>query len=557
MVNRIGVEALQRRIAALPGRSLPDLVDTLPGWLLEANGILHPRGSEYQTQYVIDGLPLTDNRSPAFAPEIDADDVYGVAVLTGGYPAEYGRKLGGVIEVVTSQQARRGWHGAAGVSAGSFRTGTATVAAAYGAERTTVSASGGVAVTDRYLDPPIEENDNNHGSTARLALSVEHDLSPADRLGVIVRHGRARFLVPNERLQLEAGQRQERDSDETAGQFSYQHIFSGRLLADVRGLVRDVAAGLWSNAASTPIVAFQDRGFRELYLRSTVSAAAGAHELKFGGDVVGGSVREEFAYVITDPGSFDDETPRQFAFADRQSNRELALFAQDQIRLGAWTLNAGLRWDRYRLLVEDHALSPRLGVAWSWPAADLVLRASYDRAFQTPAIENLLLASSPDVEELSDEVLHLPVPASRGNFLEAGFSKRLFGSARLDGTIFRRTMDNAADDDVLLEHGCELSDRVSSRGDRRVRGPVRDAALAGPHRIAQLFASAWRRRAPDHGRAVSRRGRRGAARVDRSLHDQPGSAAHRSWARELSAAAWRLAGAGRGVRQRAPRRARG
>jgi len=82
-------------MTALPGRSLPDLVNTQPGWLLEANGILHPRGSEYQTQYGVDGLPLTDNRSPTFAPEVEADDVRSMNILTSGYPAEYGRKLGG------------------------------------------------------------------------------------------------------------------------------------------------------------------------------------------------------------------------------------------------------------------------------------------------------------------------------------------------------------------------------------------------------------------------------------------------------------------------------
>ena len=93
--NRIGAETLERRMTALPGRSLPDLVNTQPGWLLEANGILHPRGSEYQTQYGVDGLPLTDNRSPTFAPEVEADDVRSMNILTSGYPAEYGRKLGG------------------------------------------------------------------------------------------------------------------------------------------------------------------------------------------------------------------------------------------------------------------------------------------------------------------------------------------------------------------------------------------------------------------------------------------------------------------------------
>src|SRR5262249_18570996 len=118
-VNRVGAETLQERITTLPGRSLSDVVNTQPGWLLEANGILHPRGSEYQVQYVVDGLPITDNRSPSFAPELDADDVHSMIILTGGYPAEYGRKLGGVIEVVTAANPRQGLHGSATASAGS------------------------------------------------------------------------------------------------------------------------------------------------------------------------------------------------------------------------------------------------------------------------------------------------------------------------------------------------------------------------------------------------------------------------------------------------------
>lgn len=65
-VNRIGADTLRQRLTALPGRSLPDLVSKQPGWLLEANGILHPRGSAYQTQYVVNGLPLTDHvRQPS------------------------------------------------------------------------------------------------------------------------------------------------------------------------------------------------------------------------------------------------------------------------------------------------------------------------------------------------------------------------------------------------------------------------------------------------------------------------------------------------------------
>jgi len=452
-VQRLGGETLAERPFPLPGRALPDIVNTQPGWLLEANGILHPRGSEYQTQYVVDGLPLTENRSPAFATELGADDVRAMTVMTGGYPAEYGRKLGGVIEVVTASQPRRGLGGSLSASAGSFNTGSGDGLFQYGWTNGSIGASVAGATTDRYLDPPVEENFTNHGTSRTFSVRVEHDLSPTNRLGAIVRHGGAGFLVPNERVQQEAGQRQDRTTDESAAQLSWQRILTATTVLDVRGMVRRGSAMLWSNGQATPMNAAQDRGFRELYVKSAVSTHAGAHEVKAGGELSAGPVRERFAYHITDPAQFDPSTPASFIFNDRRDGHEAAAFLQDQISLGDWTVNAGLRWDGYALFVHDSALSPRLSVAWSSPAHNLVLRASYDRVFQTPAFENLLLASSEATATLGDEVLRLPVPPSRGNFYEAGASKLLFGALRVDGSWFVRHMTDVADDDLLLNTG--------------------------------------------------------------------------------------------------------
>jgi outer membrane cobalamin receptor len=466
-INRVGSDTLQHQITTLPGRALADVVNTQPGWLLEANGILHPRGSEYQVQYVIDGLPITDNRSPAFAPELYADEAHAMSILTGGYPAEYGRKLGGVVEVVTAANPRKGLHGSADASAGSFLTATAGGTAQYGWLHTFVGITGSAARTDRYLDPPVEENFTNHGTGGNGAIQFEHEFSPTDRIGVVLRLGQTRFLVPNEREQAETGQRQERSSHDTTASLSYQRVLSSAVVADLRAMIRGVSAGLTSNLSSTPIAAFQDRGFRETYARATVGGHAGAHQWKAGLDADFASVREAFSYAITDPTEFDPSTPSTFSFADRARDREQAVFFQDQLRLGAWTINAGLRWDHYRLLVHEQALSPRVGVAWWWPRGDLVLRASYDRAFQTPAIENLLLASSPALDTLNDSVVRLPVRPSLGHFVEAGVSKRLFSAARVDVTQFSRRMTNFADDDLLLNTGVSFPmafDRGEVRG---------------------------------------------------------------------------------------------
>ena len=451
--NRIGSETLRDRAASLPGRSVIDMVDTQPGWLLEANAVLHPRGSEYQVQYVVDGIPMTDNRSPSFAPEIEADDVQSMNILTAGYPAEYGRKLGGVIEVTTARDSRQGWHGKVSASGGSFDTAGGYAMAQYGWGRNTLSLSGDAARTDRYLDPPVEQNYTNSGTTGSFSAHYERDLSDNDRLGVVLRREQSRFLVPDEQVQQDAGQRQDRTAYETLGQFSYQHIFSPKWLADVRVMSRDLSASLWSNALSTPIIAAQDRGFREAYAKATVSAHLGRHELKAGVETDFGSVREALSYRITDATMFDPDTPPLFNFADRRQDREQALFVEDLVRLGNWTLSAGLRWDHYRLVTDESAVSPRLSAAWYWRAADLVLRASYDRVFQTPAFENLLLASSAAVAALNDNVLRLPVRPSLGNFYEAGFTKGLFGKLRLAANYFRRNVDNFADDDVLLNTG--------------------------------------------------------------------------------------------------------
>ena len=450
--HRIGADTLQQRTTFLPGRVLPDIVNTQPGWLLEANGILHPRGSEYQTQYVLDGLPMTDNRSPVYASDPGSDDVHAMTIMTGGYPAEYGRKLGGVIEVVTTTPAHRGFGTSLSASAGSNDTQGAEAIVEHGGDKTTISATIGAARTDRYLDPPVEGNFTNHGSTAGASVRFERDLSSSSRLGVILRHGSSQFLVPNENIQQEAGQRQDRNSLENAAQFSVQRIFSSSVV-DVRGMVRDVSAKLWSNPESTPIIASQDRGFREFYLKGSVSGHHGVHEWKAGADMTAGTVREDFAYTVTDEDDFDDDVPLDFTFSDRRHDSEQALFVQDQIRGGPWTVNAGLRWDHYSLVVDDHAFSPRLAVAWSSPAKDLVLRASYDRAYQTPAIENLLLASTDEFDRLGAETARLPVPTSHGNFFELGLSKAIGGRTRIDVTGFNRHMTDVADDDLLLNTG--------------------------------------------------------------------------------------------------------
>jgi hypothetical protein len=453
-----GPDQLRTRASSAPGRSVIDIVDSQPGWILEANGVLHPRGSEYDVQYVIDGVPLYDNRSPAFAQSLGVDEFESMTMRTSGIPAEFGRSLGGVVEIKTDHDAVSGLHGQVSLQGGSFDQKSGFASLQYGKGKNAFGISGEGFMTDRYLDPPVLENFTNHGSGGSIAGRFERNWNGSDSTQMYFSSHRSGFLVPNQLLQEDAGQREDRAAAETSGQISHTHLFSPNVVLQVRGMVRDTSAELWSNQLSTPILPMQNRGFREGYIGGSLSVKLGSHEFKAGADALFDSIHENFSYLITDYNIgdvpfFDPSVPPAFHFQDQRSGRQQSAFVQDQWHHGHWAVSAGVRVDHYNIVADETAWSPRLGVAYSVPAAGLVFRASYDRIFQLPAIENLLLASTNLVDKLGGQGAFLPLRPARGNYYEAGFSKSLLSKLRLDASWYARHIDNFSDDSLLLNTG--------------------------------------------------------------------------------------------------------
>jgi hypothetical protein len=112
--------------------------------------------------------------------------------------------------------------------------------------------------------------------------------------------------------------------------------------------------------------------------------------------------------------------------------------------------------------VNESAWSPRFGISRFIPSLNLVVHASYDRVFQTPAMENLLLASSSQQNSLSGIVEKIPILPARANYYEVGFTKSFLSKLRIDGNIFRRDFRNYSDDDVLLDTGISFPIAFSS-----------------------------------------------------------------------------------------------
>ena len=224
---------------------------------------------------------------------------------------------------------------------------------------------------------------------------------------------------------------------ETMGIVSYEHTFSSDIVADFRGMVRDNAND-FSTPTPTPrrFIVSQHNWFSEGYFKGNVTINHGHHEWKAGVESDNTFLNENFSYIIRHP-MIDPIRSRHAAHLciSRESSRPRAICVRaGSDSLGNWTMNAGLRWDHYQLLLNRQALEPRFSISRYFPSAGLVLHFSYDRVFQTPSFENILLSSSTAVESLIPEIFcGLPVQPSVGKLLRSGPDQSL-SSERLNWT---------------------------------------------------------------------------------------------------------------------------
>jgi hypothetical protein len=216
-------------------------------------------------------------------------------------------------------------------------------------------------------------------------------------------------------------------------------------------MIRDNSNDFYSNPESTPIIVFQHNWFREGYIKCAITIDQGPNEWKAGVESDNMFLNEMLNDTITDPTQFDPGSSTTFGYRANRPDLEQSGFIQDMIRLHHWTINVGLRWDHYQLLLNQQAVEPRFAISHYFQEHDAVLHFSYDRIFQTPSFENILLSSSTTVASIDPTgFLNLPVKPSQGDYYEAGLTKVLLGHVNLGGNSFRRVVDNYADDSQIF-----------------------------------------------------------------------------------------------------------
>jgi hypothetical protein len=115
-----------------------------------------------------------------------------------------------------------------------------------------------------------------------------------------------------------------------------------------------------------------------------------------------------------------------YAWFGHTDVKELALYIEDQIKLGNWNLSLGIRGDKYNGLTGASQAEPRVGVAYKIKPTGTVASISYARELETPFNENLVLSS----QGCSDAILSPLLLCSSGvsGTMQPGFENEFHAS---------------------------------------------------------------------------------------------------------------------------------
>ncbi len=416
-----------------------------PGVAADSNGLFHGMGDHASNSFSIDGQPITDQQSKVFSNQVPVDSIESLEVIQGAPPAEYGGKTSLVIVATTrSGQGVTTPHGDVTASYGSFGSSNVGFNLAYGGKNwgNFISANG--LNSGRFLDPPEFEVMHDKGNEENLFDRVDYQVSGGDSLHLNLGYSRSWFQSPNSYDQefhfgltdpLTGSPLGPTDQRQKIGTFNiaptWTHVINNSAVLTFGGYVRrdnfnyypsadpfaDLAPDLQSESVS------QSRSLTNAGLRTDVTYIKGIHNVKAGVTYQQTFLNENEQIGIVDPtfypaaaafyncldgsGNPIPGTPCAalkpfdltqggvpFPFHGHTDVKETALYVQDSISKGNWSLNLGIRGDLYNGLSIARQAEPRLGIAYNIKPSSTVLRISYARTMESPFNENLVIAST-------------------------------------------------------------------------------------------------------------------------------------------------------------------
>jgi hypothetical protein len=469
----------QTQIRKLPlnssGNGLSDVVAmTSPGVVPDSNGFFHPLGDHAQTQFSIDGQPITDQQSKAFSTQIPVNAIQSLEVITGATPAEYGDKTSLVINAITrSGLNQKHPTGSFFSSIGRFGTYQEEANLAAGNSRFGNFIAFNYDRSNRFLDSPEFAALHDNGNAISLFDRFDFSATSKDTFHLNLFAARNSFQIANTYEQAALGQDQRQRVTTLNIAPGYVHIFGASTVLSINPFYRVDNVNYFPSAdpfADQTTTIAQKRRLLNYGFRADVSYVRGIHNIKVGGQTQWTNLKEGFKFGITDPDFNDPASPDflpgllpfdltrgggLFNFNGSKTIKQQALFAQDSISFkNGLTASLGIRFDNYVGFARGHSVQPRLGVSYRIKPTNTVLRASYTRNFETPYNENLILSNVTGGNGLADGILGnastAPLkPGTRDQF-NFGVQQGIGSHIVLDVDYFDKRTHNAYDFNVLL-----------------------------------------------------------------------------------------------------------
>jgi hypothetical protein len=499
-MNQSDIERLPVQVG---NRGLEAVVANFPGFAVNANGAIHPRGAHNQMTFVIDGMPISDQLTGAFANAVDPNIVQTVELFTGNIPAEYGNKVAAVANITTKSGLGGGrkFMGNTTLAAAQFDMLSQVTSVAGETGKFGYSATVNTMKSNRYLDSVSLDNLNNGGNNQRGFFRLDWSPTERDVLRLNGMAGRSSFQLANLRSQHAAGMSQRQYLGDASGSLAWVRTMDAQTTFDTTASYRTTQAQLFSSPNDTPVTASQSRHLSTFTSGSRLNMIRGRHQLRMGADIQVFPVSEFFNFGITNPDFNDPESDsfnpnllphdlsrggRPFQFVGKQTGGLYSGFFQDNIRLGDFQVSLGLRYDSYRFIVNGQQWQPRVGVSYHLKPTNTVFRASYNRLYQTPPNENLLLSSSPEAAAIAPPVIAqelgsavVAIQPERVDFFEVGLQQGLGSRMSLNASYYHKRARDQQDNDNFLDTGIIFPITLQSIRINGVEGRLNLAPVRG------------------------------------------------------------------------------
>ncbi len=431
---------------ALDAANLPSVVDVptlaeyvLPGVVISHDNFVHVRGNELSLHQFINGVSFLDNSHRHFTPGFRPQVFETVNMMTGGFPAEFGNRFGGILDVTTQSGRNLNGRGSATLGLGTVESRDGAVDYGGSAGRWGYYVQGGSFSSDRFLNPPEPDELHASGHSSQGVAQIDYQ-GDRDLVKLFVSGGDSRFDLPNTVAEQDDGRDARRELQSLTGILTWQRILSSQSTLSASLYARNVSDDLRPTSDLHTTFADGSRETRTLGGKVDWFQSLGGHRLKAGVDVSGFRMTEALDFDPRldgeDPDHHDEEGRGEeghhppglpaFTFSGRDTSQLVGAYVQDRFNpVSNLTVDLGLRLDHLNMLASYTELSPRVGAAYHFPRTGSVVRLAYNRLFSPPPIEYFLLANY--LGNVSEDAHDRPgnVKPYQQHHVEAGLSQQL------------------------------------------------------------------------------------------------------------------------------------